>query len=137
MSGDGYIRDQVIPVLALLQATERHLRAGDVLLRVLKVLKLWTPLATASPSPHFFSSMPQTYQCVLIPLNSLLLVRVRVREALDLPCVATEESVEIGSDLVALAVFQVVALLAARLEKVGALLSIACECRQYGRREPR
>jgi len=32
--------DQVVPVLALLEATEGHLGAGDVLLRVLEVLEL-------------------------------------------------------------------------------------------------
>ena len=34
--------DQIVPVLALLQATKCHLGAGDVLLRVLKVLELYS-----------------------------------------------------------------------------------------------
>lgn len=34
------IRDQVVPVLLLLQTTESHLGSGDVLLGVLKVLEL-------------------------------------------------------------------------------------------------
>lgn len=38
--GRGNIRDQVVPVLLLLQATERHLGPRDVLLGVLEVLKL-------------------------------------------------------------------------------------------------
>ena len=39
-SGTIDIRDQVVPVLALLQTSESHLCARDVLFRVLKVLKL-------------------------------------------------------------------------------------------------
>ena len=34
------VRDQVVPVLRLLQTAESHLRAGDVLLWVLEVLEL-------------------------------------------------------------------------------------------------
>lgn len=34
------VGDQVVPVLGLLQATESHLGARDVLLRVLEVLEL-------------------------------------------------------------------------------------------------
>jgi len=34
------VRDQVVPVLGLLQAAERHLRAWNVLLGVLEVLEL-------------------------------------------------------------------------------------------------
>jgi len=41
--------------------------------------------------------------------------------------VATKQTVEVGADLVALLSLQVVALLASGLEKVGALLSVACE----------
>lgn len=36
-----YARDQVIPILPLLQAAKGHLGARDVLLRVLEVLELW------------------------------------------------------------------------------------------------
>ncbi len=37
----GYcIRDQVIPILSLLKATERHLGAGDIFLWVFEVLEL-------------------------------------------------------------------------------------------------
>lgn len=47
-------RDQVVPVLRLLQATESHLCAWDVLLGVLEVFK----------------------QSILTPFDALLLVRV-------------------------------------------------------------
>lgn len=36
----GYERDQVVPVLGLLQSTESHLGAWNVFLRVLEVLEL-------------------------------------------------------------------------------------------------
>ena len=36
------VRDQVVPVLGLLQAPKRHLRARDVFLRVLEVFELPT-----------------------------------------------------------------------------------------------
>jgi hypothetical protein len=38
---NGYVRDQVVPLLLLLQTTESHLGAGDVLLGVLEVLELF------------------------------------------------------------------------------------------------
>lgn len=34
--------DEVVPVLGLLEATEGHLGAGNVLLGVLEVLELWS-----------------------------------------------------------------------------------------------
>ena len=40
---------------------------------------------------------------------------------------ATEETVEIGSDLVALALLEVMALGTAGLEEVGALLGVTCK----------
>ena len=55
------------------------------------------------------------YQCVLFPYYSLVLVRIGVREALDLSSLAPEESVKIWPNLVALALFQVVALRASCL----------------------
>lgn len=45
------IRDQVIPVLVLLETTEGHLGAGDVLLGVLEVGELQNALASAGSSP--------------------------------------------------------------------------------------
>ena len=38
---EGDIRDQIIPILGLLQSTKSHLRTGDVFLGVLEVLELW------------------------------------------------------------------------------------------------
>jgi hypothetical protein len=42
------IRDQIVPVLILLETTERHLRARNVLLWVLEVLELFS---FCQPSP--------------------------------------------------------------------------------------
>ena len=75
---------------------------------------------------QFLFCVLSTYQSVLVPLDALLLVRVGVREALDLASVAAEEAVEVGSDLVALALLQVMALRASCLEKVCALLLVTC-----------
>lgn len=38
--GEADVRDQIVPVLVLLQSTECHLRSWNVLLWVLKVLEL-------------------------------------------------------------------------------------------------
>lgn len=67
-----------------------------------------------------------TYQGVLVPGDALLLVGVGVGETVDLAGLTTEESVELGTDLVALASLQGVALSASGLEKVGTLLNVAC-----------
>lgn len=97
--------DEVVAVLGLLEATEGHLGAGDVLLGVLEVIE----------------------EGVLVPGDTLLLVGVGVRVAGDLAGLAAEETVELGTDLVALALLQGVALSAAGLEETGTLLSIACD----------
>ncbi len=56
---DGYanIRDEVVPVLGFLQATECHFCAGDVLLRVLKVIELENALA--QPNQHRYLLIPE------------------------------------------------------------------------------
>ncbi len=41
------IRDQIVPILSLLQTTESHLGPGDVLLRIFEVLKLQTWVSDA------------------------------------------------------------------------------------------
>ena len=97
--------DEVVAVLGLLEATEGHLGAGDVLLGVLEVVE----------------------ERVLVPGDALLLVGVGVRVTGDLAGLAAEETVELGADLVALALLQGVALSAAGLEETGTLLSIACQ----------
>jgi len=63
--------DEIVAILGLLETTEGHLGAWDVLLWVLEVGK----------------------QSLLLPCNALLLVRVCVRETLDLTGLATEETV--------------------------------------------
>jgi hypothetical protein len=85
--------DQVVAVLWLLEATEGHLGAGDVLLGVLEVGE----------------------QGLVVPCDTLLLVRVRVGETLDLAGLAAEETVQVGADLVALTFLQGVALCASCL----------------------
>ena len=96
--------DQVVAVLRLLETTEGHLGAGNVLLGVLEVLE----------------------EGVLVPGDALLLVGVGVGVALDLASLAAEKTVKHGADLVALTLLQGVALSAAGLEEVGTLLGIAC-----------
>jgi hypothetical protein len=91
-----------VAVLGLLEATEGHLGARNVLLGVLEVLE----------------------ESVLVPVDTLLLVGVGVGEALDLTGLAAEDTVELRADLVALAGLQGVALRAAGLEEVGALLGV-------------
>ena len=91
-----------VAVLGLLEATEGHLGARNVLLGVLEVLE----------------------KGVLLPLNTLVLVGVGVRETGDLARLAAEETVELRANLVALAGLQGVALCAAGLEEVGALLHV-------------
>ena len=91
-----------VPVLGLLEATEGHLGARNVLLGVLEVLE----------------------ESVLVPVDGTLLVGVGVRETGDLTRLAAEETVELRANLVALAGLQGVALCATGLEEVGALLGV-------------
>lgn len=102
------VRNQVIPVLLLLQATEGHLGARNVLLGVLEVGE----------------------EGVLVPSDALLLVGVGVGVALDGTGLAAEEAVQSRADLVAAALLNGVALRAAGLEEVGTLLGVsACDSR--------
>jgi len=64
--------DQIITVLGLLEATEGHLGAGNVLLRVLEVLEL-VLLANVR-----LNNGGMSYQGVLVPGDALLLVGVGV-----------------------------------------------------------
>jgi len=91
-----------VPVLSLLEATESHLGARNVLLGVLEVLE----------------------ESVLVPVDGALLVGVGVGEALDLTRLAAEDTVELRADLVALAGLQGMTLCATGLEEVGALLVV-------------
>src|SRR6185295_19332886 len=98
------IRDEVVPVLVLLETAKGHLGAGDVLLGVLEVVK----------------------QRRLVPGDALLLVRVRVGEAVDRARLAPKQAVQRRPDLVAAARLERVALCAPRLEQVRALFGVSC-----------
>lgn len=98
------IRDQVVPVLVLLQATEGHLGAGNVLLGVLEVGE----------------------ESALVPGDALLLVGIGVGVAVDGAGLAAEEAVQSGADLVAAVLLDGVALGTAGLEQAGALLGVTC-----------
>jgi hypothetical protein len=71
----------------------------------------------------------RAYQSILVPLNSLLLVGIGVRETLNGTSVATEETVQVGTDLVSLALAESVALCAASLEKTSSLLCVSCKAK--------
>ena len=94
--------DEVVTVLGLLETTEGHLGAGDVLLGVLEVLE----------------------EGVLVPSDALVDVGSRVRVTTGLTSLATEHAVEVGADLVRLARGDGVALSAAGLEERSALGSV-------------
>lgn len=98
------IRDEVVPVLVLLETAKRHLCTGNVLLGVLEVVE----------------------HGVLVPGDALLLVGVGVGEAVDRAGLAAENAVERGADLVAAVLLEGVALRAAGLEEVGTLLGVTC-----------
>ena len=91
-----------VPVLSLLEATEGHLGARNVLLGVLEVLE----------------------ESVLVPVDGALLVGVGVGEAGDLARLAAEETVKLRANLVALALLEGVALCATGLEETSALLGV-------------
>ena len=62
--------------------------------------------------------LSEAYQSVVIPGDALLLVRVGVREALNLTGLAAKQAVQVWADLVALALLQRVALSASGLDGV-------------------
>lgn len=66
----------------------------------------------------------QTYQSTLVPLNTLLLVGIRVGVTLNGTGVTTEQPVQSRTNLVAAASLNGVALGATGLEEVGTLLSV-------------
>lgn len=68
----------------------------------------------------------EPYQRAFIPGDALLLVGVGVGVAVDGASLAAEEAVECGTDLVATARLDGVALSATSLEEVGTLLGITC-----------
>jgi hypothetical protein len=93
------VSDEVVPLLALLETTERHLGTGDELLRVLEVGE----------------------QSVLIPGNTSLLVGVGVGVSLGLTGLTAKETVQVGADLVRAASLDSVALGTTGLEELGTL----------------
>jgi hypothetical protein len=99
------LRNQVLPVLLLLQAAKGHLGAGNVLLGVLEVRE----------------------KGIVVPGDALLLVGIGVRVALDGAGLAAEQAVQGGADLVTAAGLDGVALSAAGLEKTSALLDVSCD----------
>ena len=94
--------DEVVTVLVLLETSEGHFSARDVLLGVLKVLE----------------------EGLLSPSNALVDVGGSVGEPLDLASLATKEPMEVGADLVGLACTDGMALSAASLEETGTLASV-------------
>ena len=66
------IRDQVIPVLALLQATKSHLGAWDIFLWVFKILKLEIHQRDLS------TIVKPSYESIFTPGNPFGLVGVGV-----------------------------------------------------------
>ena len=101
----GNIRDQIIPFLLLLQTTERHLGAWNILLGVLKILE----------------------QGALIPNNALLLVGIGILETCNLTGLTAKEAKEIGADFVSAALLKSMALLATGLEEVCTLSVVSCQ----------
>lgn len=69
-------------------------------------------------------SNKKTYQGILGPRDTLLLVGIGIRETFHGAGLATEQTVQVGADLVALGLNDGVALKASRLEEVGTLLVI-------------
>ena len=98
------VSNQVLPVLVLLQSSKGHLGARDVLLGVLEVGELEDDVSRS----RFLSSFMfvpfglrhvedegeiSTYQSLLVPRDTLLLVGVGVGETLNLTGLAAEETV--------------------------------------------
>lgn len=71
-----------------------------------------------------------SYQCVLLPLNTFLFVGIGVWEAFNLTRLSAEKTVKIWSDFVAISFNDWVTLSASCLEKVGTLLVVTYEIGQ-------
>lgn len=111
--------DQVVPVLALLQATESHLGAWNVFLGVLEVVEL----SRVSLYPFRLCTF-KTYQGILVPCDAGLLVGIGVGEAFNGAGLSAKEAVKVRADLVALGLDDRVALSASGLEEVCTLLGV-------------
>lgn len=75
---------------------------------------------------HVWFKVRSAYQSVLVPLNGLLLVGIGVCVSGDRASLASEQAVQVGTDLVSLTITESVALSASGLEEVGTLLSVTC-----------
>jgi hypothetical protein len=109
------VRDEVVALLGLLHAGEGHLGPRYVLFRVLEVVELQLPSVVGQRTAPVSANARRTYQSVLAPGDALGLVCIRVGKARHLARLATEEAVQLGSDLVAAASSQRMALRASRL----------------------
>lgn len=118
------IRDQVVPVLILLQSTESHLCSWNVLLWVLEVFEL---LLVRNCLSFLFRGDLVTYESVFLPLNSLCLVGIGVCETWNGTSVTAEQSVKVGTDLVSFTLTESMALSTSCLEEVGTLLCVTWE----------
>lgn len=96
------VSDEITTLIGLLEASEDHLGAGDVLLWIFQILE----------------------EGVLAPGNSLSLVGIGVRESSGLTSFTAEDSVQIRADLVLAASFDSVALRASLNEDLLSLLNI-------------
>lgn len=96
------VGNQIATLVGLLQTGEDHLGAGDVLLGVLQVLE----------------------QSILVPGNALGLVGICVGETGCLSSLATDQTMQIGSNLVLATGLHSVALCATLHEQLLALLNI-------------
>lgn len=83
----------------------------------------------AKLSVHGRAAAVKTYESLLVPLNTLLLVGVRVGESVNGTGLASEEAVKVRADLVALAFLQVMALSASGLRGVRSVFE-----NMYGKR---
>lgn len=97
------VSDEIGTLVGLLQTSEDHLRARDVLLRVFQILK----------------------EGIFTPGDSLSLVGICVGESGGLASFATEDSVQVRSDLVLTASFDSVALRASLNEQLLSLLNVS------------
>lgn len=102
LGGRFKVGDQISALVGLLQTSEHHFRAWDVLLWILEVFE----------------------ECILSPGDSLGFVGVSVAESGRLSSLASEESGQVGSDLVLATGFDGVALGASLNEELLSLLYI-------------
>lgn len=96
------VSNKIGTFVGLLQTSEHHLGSGDVFLWVLEVLE----------------------KSIFVPGDSLLDVGVRVRESGSLASLASNDSAQVGSDLVLTTSFDGVALSATLNEQLLSLFDI-------------